>query len=79
MTLLQKWQMFWNRKSLNRAIRHANHVKNTTGHKCFVLLSKNKGYRAVTKRAVKQLITQKAFPKEVTMKEVEKMSVYTTT
>lgn len=67
------------RKSLRKAIKHANAVKSSTGYKCFVLLFPN-GYKAVTKQAVKCLLSsnKKYFKKGTTIQDIERLSVYTT-
>ena len=75
--ILAAWYKLCYRKSLIRAIRHANHVKNTTGHKCLVLFFP-KGYKAVTKQAVKQLVKQHYFKKGATIQKIESMAVYST-
>lgn len=75
--LLNAWFKFRYRKSLKKAIKHANHVKHTTGHKCLVLFVKN-GYSAYTKQAVKLLVKGHYFKKGTTIQKIESMAVYTT-
>lgn len=65
------------RKSLNRAVKHAIHMKNNKGYKCLVLMFPG-GYRAVTKQAVKLLLKQGYFKKGTTMQKIENMSAFTT-
>lgn len=69
----------WYRRSLKKAIRQANTVKNQYGYKCFVLLFPG-GYRAITKQAIKCLMKSKKkyFRKGTTIQDIENMAVYTT-
>ncbi|MBS1641557.1 MAG: hypothetical protein JSR11_03680 [Bacteroidetes bacterium] len=76
--IIAAWYKLMYHKSLKRATKHANHIKCTTGYKCFVLLFP-KGYKAITKQAVKQLHKQKYFKKNVSLQHIENMSAYTTT
>jgi hypothetical protein len=70
-------QKFWYRRSLKKAIKHAMHIKRTTGHKCLVLLFPG-GYRAIRKVALKQVHRQGLFKKGVTVQQIEMMAVYNT-
>jgi hypothetical protein len=67
------------RRSLKRAIKHAKHIKNHTGYKCYVLLFPG-GYRAITKQAIKCLMRSKKryFKKGTSIETIEKMAVYIT-
>ncbi len=65
------------RSSLKKAIKHANHIKYTTGFKCLVLLNPG-GYKAYTKQAIKILHRQKYFKKGVRLEQIERMAIYST-
>ncbi|MGQ0737654.1 MAG: hypothetical protein ACT4OJ_01215 [Bacteroidota bacterium] len=84
MVILNWIKGFWYRKikyarSLKRAIQHAKIVKTQRGYKCYVLLFPG-GYKAVTKAAVKSLMSsnKKYFKKGTTIQDIERMAVYIT-
>lgn len=68
------------RRSLKKAIKHANAVKSSRGYKCYVLLFPG-GYKAIAKQAIKCLMrsNKKYFKKGTTIQDIEKMAVYITT
>ncbi|HMO63311.1 MAG TPA: hypothetical protein PKC39_14595 [Ferruginibacter sp.] len=72
----QKWRY---QHSLKKAIKHANHIKHTTGYKCVVLFVDNvRGYKAFKKDTLKLLVKSKYFKKGTTVQKLESMAVYTT-
>lgn len=75
--IVEAWHRFRHHKTLKKAIKHANHVRYTTGYKCFVICTP-KGYKAYSKQALKQLVKQRYFKKGVTVQHLEKMAVYVT-
>lgn len=84
MVIINWLKGFWYRKvryrrSLKKAIRHANAVKVSRGFKCYVLLLPG-GYKAITKSAIKCLMKsdKRYFKKGTTIQDIERMAVYVT-
>lgn len=74
---LALWRMWLHKRSFERAKKHADHVRRTTGRKCYVLFFKD-SYKAITKQHIKHLLSIKYFKKGVSLKDLEKLSAYTT-
>lgn len=75
---LQAWlRGLFYRKRLNKAIRHAQHIRRTTGKKCMVLFVEGT-YKVYTMQAIKGLVKSKFFKKGTTARQIESLAVYTT-
>jgi hypothetical protein len=63
-------------KAFKTAVKHANHIKYTTGLKSMVLLTPQ-GFKAYTKQAIKLMIKQ-GLMKGVTIQNIEQKAFYIT-
>ncbi|MGN7787411.1 hypothetical protein ACTJIJ_22955 [Niabella sp. 22666] len=66
-----------NKKQLAKAIKHAQHVRYTTGKKCLVLWVEGT-YRVYSMQSIKALAKSKYFKKGTTHRDIERLAVYTT-
>jgi hypothetical protein len=64
-------------RQLKHAIKQANKVRYTSGHKCLLLLT-HEGFKAFRKRDLKQLVKTKYFKKGTTIQTIESKAVYIT-
>jgi hypothetical protein len=74
---LKIYRMYMHKKSYVRAVKHANHVRRSTGRKCYVLFFKD-SYKAITKQHIKHLLSIKYFKPGTSLKDIEALAAYTT-
>jgi hypothetical protein len=73
------YRIWLHKKSYERAVKHANHVRRSTGHKCYVLFfDATHKYKAITKQHVKHLLAIKYFKPGTSLKDIEALAAYTT-